>query len=157
MLGMQDDISDLELKQRWRLYWIHSIFEFSNIKLQELSWIQGSKADWPNEEVWESSYQECISSYFDTLGLYDAYEKALKSSHISHEELDAAREFHTLAAFYEEPSQDPEIILKDEEWLELVASAKEFWEYLKNRVTSPREIELVQKLEKFSKEIQNIS
>ena len=72
-MNLTADISDVELKQRWRLYWIYCIFEFSNAKLQEMSWVQGSEANWPNGEVWESSFEECISAYFDNLSSADAY------------------------------------------------------------------------------------
>ena len=74
---LTEDISDVELKQRWRLYWIHCIFEFSTIKLQKMSWVEGPEAIWPNDEVWESSFGECMSAYFDTLALDDAYAKAI--------------------------------------------------------------------------------
>ena len=148
MDNMQDDISDVELKQRWRLYWIHCIFEFSNTRLQKMSWIQGSEANWPDGEVWSSSFDECISAYFDNLALDDAYEKALKYGNVSIKEADKAKLFHKLATFYMEPSQNPLDILNDEEWLEVVESAKVFWEYLKESVTAQREIDLIQKLEK---------
>ena len=148
MLGMQDDISDIELKQRWRLFWIQSIFEFSSLELQERLWIKNTTANQTNKEIWESSYDECISAYFDTLGLYDAYEKALEFGNVSQEELKKVSRFHTLAAYYEEPSQDPQDILKDPEWLELVTEAKEFWKYLKANLRSQRERQLINKLEK---------
>jgi hypothetical protein len=147
-LNLTADISDVELKQRWRLYWIYCIFEFSNAKLQEMSWVQGSEANWPNGEVWESSFEECISAYFDNLALDDAYEKAVACGNVSKEEAEKASAFHTLAVFYDEPDENPETILKDPEWLEVVASAKVFWDYLKRTVTSQREIDLMNKLEK---------
>ena len=148
MRGLQDDISDVELKQRWRLYWIDCIFEFSNTKLQEMAWIKGPEANWPNGEVWPSSFEECNSSYFDNLDLYDGYAKAVEQGNVSKEEADNANAFHTLAASYIEPSEDPADILKDLEWVEVVQSAKEFWDYLKVTVTSQREIDLMKKLEK---------
>ena len=147
-MNLQADISDIELKQRWRLYWIHCIFEFSNAKLQEMSWVQGSDADWPNGEVWESSFGECISAYFDNLALDDAYEKSVQCGNVSKEEAEKASTFHTLAVFYDEPDENPETLLKDPEWLEVVASAKVFWDYLKSTVTSQREIDLMNKLDK---------
>ncbi len=145
---LQEDISDKELKQRWRLYWIHCIFEFSNTKLQKMSWIQGSEANWPEDEVWSSSFEECFSAYFDNLALDDAYVKAVEWGNVSQEEADKAKAFHQLALFYEEPSEDPEDILKDEDWMKVVESAKEFWDYLKVTATSQREIDLMNKLEK---------
>lgn len=147
-MNLQDDISDVELKARWRIYWIHCIFEFSNTRLQQMSWIQGAEANWPDDEVWSSSFEECISAYFDTLALDDAYVKALEQGNVSQEEADRAKTFHTLAALYIEPSEDPEEILNDEEWMEVVTSAKDFWEYLKVAVTSKREIDVMNKLEK---------
>ena len=148
MLGMQEDISDAELKQRWRLYWIHCIFEFSSIKLQKMSWIEGANADWPDGEVWYSSFDECIASYFDNLALDDGYEKAINAGNVSKEEAAKATAFSRLAYAYIEPSEEPEMILQDEEWLEIVALAKEFWIYLRENVSSEREIELIKKLEK---------
>ncbi len=148
MIGLQDDISDVELKQRWRLYWLHSIFEFSSVKLQKMSWLQGSDAPWPNGEVWESSFHQCISAYFDNLALDDAYENAIKWGNVSQEEAQRAKTFHTLAVFYDEPDENPELILQDPEWLEVVEAAQEFWNYLKGSVTSQREIDVIQKLEK---------
>ncbi|MEA3371845.1 MAG: hypothetical protein U9Q40_10950 [Campylobacterota bacterium] len=143
----QEDISDKELQQRWRLYWIHSVFEFSNIKLQRMSWIEGTEASWPNDEPWDSSYEECFSAYFDTLALDDAYAKAIKQGNVSKEEAEMATAFHSLLVLYIEPDENAESILKDPEWMELVTSAKEFWDYLKGTVTSQREIELMKKLE----------
>lgn len=148
MRGLQDDISDVELKQRWRLYWIDCIFEFSNTRLQEMAWIQGPQASWPNGEVCSSSFEECNSAYFDNLDLYDGYAKAVEQGNVSQEEADNANAFHTRAASYIEPSEDPSDILNDLEWMEVVESAKEFWDYLKVTVTSQREIDLIKKLEK---------
>lgn len=148
MQGLQDDISDVELKQRWRLYWLHCVYEFSNPKLQKMSWVEGSKAAWPDGEVWDSSFYECNSAYFENLALDDAYEKAIASGNVSKEEAQKAKTFHTLAVFYDEPDEDPQSILKDPEWLEVTASAKEFWEYLKTTVTAQREIDLMSQLEK---------
>lgn len=148
MLGLQEDINDIELKQRWRLYWIQCIFEFSSIPLQKMSWITNSETEYPNEEGWSSSFEECNTSYFDNLDLYDGYEKAIERGNVSQEEADQAKPFHRLAASYIEPDDDPELILKDEEWLEVVEAAKAFWKYLKTTVTSEREITLMNKLEK---------
>ena len=148
MLGMQEDISEKELTQRWRLYWIHCIFEFSNTKLQEMAWIEGSEAAWPNDEDLSSSFEECNSSYFDNLDLYGGYVKAVECGNVSKDEAEKANTFHTLAALYDEPGENPEEILKDPEWREVVASAKEFLDYLKATVTSEREISLMKKLEK---------
>jgi len=147
MLGTQD-ISDVELKQRWRLYWIHCIFEFSSMKLQRMSWIEGAEAHWPEGEVWESSFEECNAAYFDNLALDDAYVKAIEAGNVSKEEALSANAFHQLTYLYIEPSEDPEDILKDPEWIEMVAKAKEFWDYLKTHVTAQREKDLIKKLEK---------
>lgn len=143
-----EDISDVELKQRWRLYWIQCIFEFSSSKLQNMSWIQGSNASWPNDEAWLSSFEECFSAYFDVLALDDAYKKAIKAGNVSQEEAKAANTFHILAYMYDEPSDNPEMILNDPKWIEIIESAKGFWAYLKRTVTSQREIDLMKKLEK---------
>lgn len=145
---LSEDISDIELKQRWRLYWIHCIFEFSNTKLQKMSWIEGAKANWPNEEGWPSSFDECMSAYFDTLALDDAYIKAIQAGNVSQDEANMAHSFHMQALLYDEPSEDPESILEDPEWMEVVESAKSFWDYLKTTVTEQREIDLIKKLEK---------
>lgn len=144
---LTEDISDVELKQRWRLYWIHCIFEFSTVKLQKMSWVEGPEAIWPDGEVWESSFGECMSAYFDTLALDDVYAKALAAGNVSQEEANRANTFHMLALLYDEPSENPDEILNDPEWMEVVESAKEFWDYLKSTVTSQREIDLIKKLE----------
>ncbi|PHR58434.1 MAG: hypothetical protein COA44_03040 [Arcobacter sp.] len=146
-MNLTADISDVELKQRWRLYWIHCIFEFSNSRLQEMSWIQGTEASWP-DEAWESSFEDCLSAYFDNLALDDAYVKAIENANVSQIEADKARAFHILAYAYIEPSEDPKEILEDPEWIEIVVLAKVFWDYLKVSVTSQREIDLMTKLEK---------
>ena len=138
---LTEDISDIELKQRWRLYWIHCIFEFSNSKLQRMSWVDG-------DEAWPSSFDECMSAYFDTLALDDAYLKAIEAGNVSKDEASMAHAFHMLALLYDEPSENPDEILHDSEWIEVVESAKRFWEYLKVTVTSQREIALMKKLEK---------
>lgn len=145
---LSEDISDIELKQRWRLYWIHCIFEFSTLKLQKMSWIEGPQANWPDGEIWDSSFEECMSAYFDTLALDDAYAKALAAGNVSQEEVNRANAFHMLALLYDEPSENPDDILNDAQWIEVVTSAKEFWDYLKATVTSQREIDLIKKLEK---------
>jgi len=145
---LSEDISDKELKQRWRLYWIQCVFEFSNIKLQKMSWIEGSEADWPDDEGWPSSFEECLSAYFDNLALYDAYVKAIEAGNVSKQEADKAHDFHQLAYLYDEPGENPEDILHDAEWIKVVESAKKFWDYLKVSVSSQREIDLMKKLEK---------
>jgi hypothetical protein len=151
MLGMQDDISEKELTQRWRIYWIQCIFEFSNTKFQEMAWIQGAQANWPDDEDLSSSFEACHSSYFDNLDLYGGYTKAVQSGKVAQKEADEANTFHALAAFYDEPAEDPKDILKDPEWIEVVESAKMFWDYLKATVTSKREIDLMKQLDqKFS-------
>jgi len=138
MANLQSDISDVELKQRWRLYWIHTIFEFANITWQEMSWIHSKT----------SSYEECISAYFDILALDDAYAKALQAGNVSDKEVQNAKKFHQLLTFYMEPSDDAQEILNDKEWQDVTKTAKEFWYYLKENVTSQREIELINNLEK---------
>lgn len=145
---LSEDISDIELKQRWRLYWIQCIFEFSNSKLQKMSWIEGSEAVWPNDEDWPSSFEECYSAYFDDLALDDSYVKAVKAGNVTQEEANRANDFHMLALLYDEPDENPEMILNDPEWIKVVDLAKEFWDYLKVTVTSQREIDLMNKLEK---------
>jgi hypothetical protein len=148
MLGMQDDINDIELKQRWRLYWIYSIFELSNIKLQEVSWITNDTKSLNEKNIWSSSFEESTSAYFDNLSLFDGYDKAIKYGNVTQEEAQNAAGFHTLLYMYDEPSDNPKEILQDEEWLEVTQAVKTFWNYLKNSVTSQREIELVKELEK---------
>lgn len=138
---LTEDISDVELKQRWRLYWIHCIFEFSNTILQRKAWIEGY-------EDWSSSFEECMSAYFDVLALDDAYAKAIKAGNVTQEEADAANAFHIQALLYDEPDENPQMILDDPQWMEVVESAKKFWDYLKLSVTSQREIDLMKKLEK---------
>ena len=145
--NMQDDISDVELKQRWRLYWIHCVFEFSNIKLQQMSWVEGNDANWPTAEGWPSSFDECMSAYFDNLALDNGYAKAVEDGNVSLVEANKAKAFSKLAYTYLEPSEDPVEILEDEEWKEIVVLAKEFWDYLKATVTSQREIDLIKQLE----------
>jgi len=144
--NLQDDVSDIELKQRWRLYWIHAIFEFSNVKLQKMAWVEPEKTQWP-DEVWDSSYEACISAYFDTLALDDAYKKAVEVGNVTKEEAEMAQEFHTLAAWYMEPSSEAMEIINDEEWLEVVEAAQGFWNFLKAEVSAPREKALIAKLE----------
>lgn len=136
-----EDISDVELKQRWRLYWIHCIFEFSNLKLQRMAWIEGS-------EAWPSSFETCFSAYFDDLALDDTYVRAIKAGNVTQKEADKANAFHMMALVYDEPDDDVEMILNDIEWIKIVESAKEFWDYLKENVTSQREIDLMNSLEK---------
>ncbi len=140
------DISDIELKQRWRLYWIQSVFEFSNLRLQRMSWIEASEVSWP-DEPWESSFEACNDAYFESLDLYDQYEKAVERTYVTPDEAEHAKSFHQLALAYIEPDDDPVLILGDETWLEVVEAAKEFWEYLKTHVDAPREKELIKKLE----------
>ena len=147
-MNLTEDISDIELKQRWRLYWIHCIFEFSNSSLQRMSWTQCSEVSWPDNEPWESSFEECTSAYFDNLSLYDEYEKAIEMGNVSKEEAEEAKVFHALAYSYIEPSEDPKEILQDVEWIQITEEAKAFWRYLKNTVSSQREITLMNQLEK---------
>lgn len=135
------DISDIELKQRWRLYWINCIFDFSSLKFQNLSWVERSKK-------WPSSFEECTSAYFDNLGLYKGYEKAINAGNVSKIEAQKASLFHDLVNFYDKPSQNPQDILQDEEWLKVVEAASILWIYLKTTLTQPRETILIQKLEK---------
>ncbi|MDQ7042516.1 MAG: hypothetical protein Q9M34_03190 [Sulfurimonas sp.] len=137
----QADISDVELKQRWRLYWINCIFDFSSLAFQEVSWVQKSSK-------YPSSFEECNAAYFDNLGLYKGYEKAIDAGNVSQAEAEKASHFHDLANFYDEPSQNPKEILQDEEWLEVVEAANILWVYLKETLTHPRETELIEKLQK---------
>lgn len=113
-----------------------------------MAWLEGAEALWPDGEVFESSFENCMASYFDTLALDDAYEKAVAQGNVSKEEAEAAQTFHQLAYLYIEPDTHPEMILADEEWLEVVAYATMYWEYLKTVITEPREVALMQKLEK---------
>ncbi len=138
---VQADISDVELKQRWRLYWINCIFDYSSLKFQELSWVNHS-------QKWPSSFTECTTAYFDNLGLYKGYEKAIQAGNVSEKEALKASTFHDLANFYDEPSQNPQDILEDEEWLEIVEAANILWAYLKETLNEPREVQRMEKLEK---------
>ncbi len=148
MLGLQDDVDDIELKQRWRLYWIYSVFELSNIKLQESSWMKSETQGVNEENIWSSSFAESSSAYFDNLALFEGYDKAVKYGNVTQEEAQNAAAFHALFCLYDEPSDNPADILQDEEWIEVTQAAKTFWRYLKNNTKSQRELDLVQELEK---------
>ncbi len=141
------DISDIELKQRWRLYWIHCLFEFANPNLQRMAWIDPEQASWP-DEVWDSSFESCNDAYFEHLDLYDLYETALTQGNVSAEEVEHVKDFHNKALGYIEPDDNPEAILSDPQWIEVTQAAKTFWKYLKETVSSDREIELMNKLER---------
>lgn len=147
MANLQDDISDKELKQRWRLYWLQTIFELANINLQKMAWIEQDNAKWPDDEAWISSFDESMSAYFDILALDDAYEKALANGNVSTKEAEAAQKLHQHILAYIEPSEDPHEILNDEEWIELTHVAQELWQRLKENITSSREKELIDDLQ----------
>lgn len=148
MIGLQDDISEIELKQRWRLYWIATIFEFSHLDLQEKFWFSDSQLTRSKSELFSSSYADSYSAYFEILALDDAYEAALKSNNVSSEEAKNAQAFHNLLVFYDEPWETSELMIEDPEWRELVNTAQKFWNYLERTLTSQREIDLIKKMKK---------
>ena len=146
MLGrIEEDISDTELKARWRLYWIQTVCEFAHLKLQQKLWIEGGV--WLDGAVWVSSFEECMEAYFDHLALDDGYKKVLQWGNVTPQEAHMAQTFTKLALAYIEPDENPLEILKDPDWIEVTIAAQHFWERLKATLTAPREITLVQKLQ----------
>jgi len=146
---MPEQVSKEELNQRWRLTWIESIFEFSNLKYQKILWVDGSMEQWPDDQERRSDFYDCYADYFDGQWLNKGYSIHVKEGRVSQKEAEVAQEFHLLAdAYHQIASDDPEIILKDLEWIRITKSAKKLWDYLKDTTTSPREIELMNSLDR---------
>jgi len=106
---------DQELRRSWRLLWLSSINELTDIDLQRATWLDMENLN-PH---W--TYVEFMCSYFDDSHTENNYESPLKWGFLSEEEFTAIQRWHELLDAYEEPVEyyDHKGILEDEKWLQI--------------------------------------
>jgi hypothetical protein len=106
-----------ELKRYWRMYWMHYLNSLADIKLQER---------WLNKKITNPawSYVEFVESYYDQVP--DGYNSLIQNGYVSKIEYDCIKDFHKELNKYSPPNQsdNPEDILKDPKWVELVKLCK---------------------------------
>lgn len=106
-----------ELRRSWRLRWLDSINELTDIDLQRATWLEDMENLNPH---W--TYGEFMCCYFDDSFAENNDEGPLKWGFLSEEEFTAIQRWHELLDAYEEPVEyyDPKGILEDEKWLQVV-------------------------------------
>jgi hypothetical protein len=126
-------------RRNWRLQWLSSIEEFTNIEIQRQAWLNASNAN-PHY-----SYVEYRCCYFDDLGLSrdQGYATCLANGLVSEDEVKAVLGFHQALSNYMPPPGEGfegQRILADPFWEAVVEAAKASREELLRILTSPQEI-----------------
>ena len=134
----------------WRTRWLESVYEFANLKLQHMSWVEGPSANWSSGEIWCSSYSECFCKYFDDLSLTEesgGYKARVLEGLISSKEANLALNFHTAANGYSRSIDNDLFVIEDPNWKLVVDEAIELWLKLKNCLTSTNDSLVIKSLE----------
>jgi hypothetical protein len=133
------------LRRTWRLQWLGSIEEFTNIEIQRRAWLN---ADHTNPHY---SYTEYRCCYFDDLGLSgdQGYATCLTEGFICEDEFQAVSGFHQALSNYMPPPGEGfegQRILADPAWEAVVEAAKACREELLRILTDPQEITALTKI-----------
>ncbi len=117
------ELSDAELRQNWRINWLHAIQAFCDTEIQKSRWLDPAEAN-PHY-----SFVECMCCYFDDslFGQNDPYPHLVERGHLTLEEAEAVAEFHGQADAYQSPNDDDydvEAILSDRGWHSVVDTAQ---------------------------------
>lgn len=131
---------DATTRRNLRQTWIQLLYEFASPTMQ--SWWRGGGP--PDVCV---SYTELMCGYFDDLDLADGLEAAVRAGWMSSAEAAATLELHRRAEAYREPSRDPEAILADPRWADVVAAAQRAWSGLHARSEDPETQAVMRELE----------
>lgn len=110
-----------EVRPAWRRGWLQSLQEIADLDIQKRAWLNPDNAN-PHY-----SYVEYVASYFDDLGLAscDGYSDAISEGLLSPAEASAVADFHArFDAYVGGGRWDPEGILADPKWLEVVDAAR---------------------------------
>ena len=114
---MNNKIYNEDLKKVWRPNWLSRINELTSLELQKRSWLDN---DAPSPH-W--SFVEFMCSYFDDLGVENAYKDPLVRGLLSKQEFDIIKEWHDVLDKYNSPNDDDynvANILSDPKWLEIL-------------------------------------
>lgn len=110
-----------DVRPAWRQAWLGSLQEIADLDIQKRTWLNPDNAN-PHY-----SYVEYVASYFDDLGLAsgDGYSGRIGEGVLSTAEASAVADFHTrFDAYVEGGCWDPESVLADPQWLEVVEAAR---------------------------------
>lgn len=110
-----------DVRSAWRQNWLGSLQELADFNLQKRAWLN------PNNTNPHYSYVEYVACYFDDLRLAsrDSYSGVVDEGLLTPAEASAAAEFHArFDAYVDLRHSDPEVILADPKWLEVVEAAR---------------------------------
>lgn len=110
-----------DVRPAWRQVWLQSLQEIADLDIQRRTWLNPDNAN-PHY-----SYVEYVASYFDDLGLAsaDGYSAPIGEGLLSAAEAASVADFHTrFDAYVQDGCWDPETILADPKWLEVVEAAR---------------------------------
>lgn len=118
-----NELTETEQRQYWRLHWLSSLQEFTDISVQTTRWVN------PEETNPHYSFVECMCCYFDDADLaeQESYERRIAGGYLTPEEASAVAEFHLLADQYHSPGgddYDTAAILSDPAWRKVVEAAQ---------------------------------
>lgn len=132
-----DTITDEELNKIWRSNWLWCLRDLTDIELQK-RWIDKriSTPGW--------SYHEFMERYFDDLFLSDdGYKEHISYGHLTQDEYNCIKDFHqALAAYVHQTEKDPEDILNDLAWKQIVVSGQKSLVKLRKLINDPDEKEI---------------
>jgi hypothetical protein len=131
---------DPETRRHVRANWIESLYEFAAPPVQHW-WLGGG----PPGLMF--SFVELMCGYFDDLNLSAGLEAAVRSGWMTAAEAQASREFHQLAARYPEPPGEPESVLADPAWADVVEAARRAWFGIREVTQDPETLGAMQSIE----------
>ena len=108
-----------------------------------MSWVDGPSANWPDDKVWVSSFDECFCGYFDDLALDDGFEFLVREQLLSTAEVRLTASFHKIAADFDpiDPTAADELILVDDKWRHVTHEAARAWNALKAQFRDREDLE----------------
>lgn len=121
-------------RKNWRMSWLYNLVALSDLRFQN-RWIDRRITN----PAW--TYVEFMESYFGDLQLEDGYKEKINEKFLTRNEYNCIKDFHELLQQYRETNiDDPDAILKDSNWLKIVAIGRESVLNLKKIIIDPDEI-----------------
>jgi hypothetical protein len=131
---------DPETRRRVRALWIEFLYEFAAPPVQRW-WLGGG----PPGLIF--SFVELMCGYFDDLNMSEGLEAAVRGGWMTAAEAQASREFHHLAARYREPPGEPESVLADPAWADVVEAARRAWFAIREVTMDPETLVAMDSME----------
>ena len=130
-------ISFDEARRYWREKWLRSVEEVANLDMQHAAWLN------PHGRNSHYTFFEYVTCYRYDLSLGAGYAPLVEAGYLTAAEAQAVADFHRQMLGYTAPNDDNNdmpAILRDPEWLKVVAAARAARERLLVMITDADEV-----------------